>query len=53
MESVPYFLIAGQAASVALSFDNSRHWRPRWRRFSSRLCAPSAALTAGLGELLA
>jgi signal peptidase I len=29
--------ILGRAASVVLSFDNSRHWLPRWRRFFSAL----------------
>ena len=29
--------ILGQATSVVLSFDSSRHWLPRWRRFFSGL----------------
>ncbi|HXP63422.1 MAG TPA: signal peptidase I [Dongiaceae bacterium] len=29
--------ILGQATAVALSFDHSRHWLPRWRRFFSAL----------------
>jgi signal peptidase I len=29
--------IIGQATSVVLSFDNSRHWLPRWHRFFSAL----------------
>ncbi len=29
--------ILGQATSVVLSFDTSRHWLPRWRRFFSGL----------------
>jgi signal peptidase I len=29
--------ILGQATSVVLSFDKSRHWLPRWRRFFSGL----------------
>jgi signal peptidase I len=29
--------ILGQATSVVLSFDNRRHWLPRWRRFFSAL----------------
>jgi signal peptidase I len=29
--------ILGQATAVVLSFDNSRHWLPRWRRFFSGL----------------
>ncbi|MGA2658764.1 MAG: signal peptidase I [Verrucomicrobiota bacterium] len=29
--------ILGQATSVVLSFDRSRHWLPRWRRFFSGL----------------
>jgi signal peptidase I len=29
--------ILGQATSVVLSFDSTRHWLPRWRRFFSGL----------------
>ncbi len=29
--------IVGRASSVALSFDKSRHWKPRWNRFFSGL----------------